>query len=123
MIKKTRKHDEQDLQVSVAQLLDSIPIFKDKWCHVPNGGARDAKEGARLKKMGVKKGVPDILIFKMTKNFYLGFALELKSKTGKITADQEAWLLSFKAEGWATEVCDNIDDVMRIITVYYGIKF
>lgn len=134
MIKNPHKHEEQDLQVAVAQLLDSIPMFRNKWCHIPNGGARDAKEGARLKKMGVKKGLPDILIFKKTyetmdKNCCFrinpcsGLAIELKSKTGKLTLEQEQWLISLKEEGWATEVCDNIDDVMRFLGVWYGIAF
>lgn len=28
--------------------------------HIPNGGKRNAREGARFKRMGVKAGVPDI---------------------------------------------------------------
>jgi hypothetical protein len=32
------------------------------WWHTPNGGSRDVREGARLKQIGVKAGVHDILI-------------------------------------------------------------
>jgi len=132
--KPKRKHEEQDLQISVAQLLDSITMFRNKWCHVPNGGARDAKEGARLKKMGVKKGVHDNLIFKNIKwldtcqsfferKFYTGLAIEIKVGKGKLTKEQLDWKKSLEEEGWLCIPCKTIDEVMALITKYYGIKF
>lgn len=46
--------------------------------HVPNGGTRNAAEGARLKASGVKAGVPD-LVFLAHQRFY---CLELKEPGG-----------------------------------------
>ena len=47
--------------------------------HVPNGGSRNAAEGARFKAIGVKAGVPD-LVFLAYQRFYL---LEFKEPGGK----------------------------------------
>jgi hypothetical protein len=47
--------------------------------HVPNGGSRNAAEGARFKAIGVKAGVPD-LIFLAHQRFY---CLEFKEPNGK----------------------------------------
>lgn len=53
-------HPEDALQRAVAKLLDHLGW---RWCHVPNGGKRGKTEAARLKGLGVKPGVPDVLIF------------------------------------------------------------
>lgn len=51
---------------------------------VPNGGARSRTEAAILKGLGVLPGVPDILLFFKGKVF----ALEIKTKDGRPTAEQ-----------------------------------
>lgn len=51
---------EDALQKSVARLLDSTGL---DWFHPANGEARNAITGAKLKAMGVKAGVPDVMIF------------------------------------------------------------
>ncbi len=46
------------------------------------------RAGARLKKKGVKSGVPDILIFE-PKGRYNGIAIELKTGNNKLTNNQK----------------------------------
>ena len=55
-----RKYPEDDLQMACAQYLDLMGWL---WCHVGNERKTSPRAGARLKKKGVKSGVPDILIF------------------------------------------------------------
>lgn len=57
-----RRHrlDEDALQRAVVQWL-TLAKPRCLWFHVPNGGARDAITGAKLKAMGVKAGVPDLV--------------------------------------------------------------
>lgn len=52
--------------------------------HTPNGEARDAATGARLKEMGVLPGIPDVLIL------WGGqlFAIELKKPGGRLSPAQ-----------------------------------
>ena len=51
---------EEQEQIKLAEYLDWKGYC---WCHVPNGGNRNVVTGAKLKKQGVKPGVPDVLIF------------------------------------------------------------
>src|SRR5690606_10086741 len=57
--------------------------------HVPNGGARDARTGAMLKAMGVKAGVPDMVV--IGPGSWVGL-LEIKpAKGGALSPSQKAW--------------------------------
>ena len=65
---------EDALQIATARLLDSTGLV---WTHVPNGGLRNKIVAAKLKRMGVKAGVPDVLIFNPAAE-NCGVAIELK---------------------------------------------
>jgi hypothetical protein len=117
-----RQHPEDDLQRAVAQYLD---IHGWLWCHCPNGGKRNAREAARLKGMGVKPGVPDVLIFEtwcevrgseptVFEFSGHGIAIELKSPKGRTTKTQDAWLAGLRRRGWKTAVCRSIDEVVEV---------
>ncbi len=85
----------------MARYLDARGL---RWCHVPNGGNRSAKTGALLKAMGVKAGVPDILIFSRI-GVWRGVAIELKSSGGIVRDTQREWLDGLEADGWVCRVC------------------
>ncbi len=80
-----RKHDEDDLHITVAQYLDLALPERAVWTTIPAGGGGKVR-GARLKAMGYKAGFPDIQIF------YEGrvICLELKSKKGRLSPAQKA---------------------------------
>lgn len=85
------KVTEHDLQRALCLWLDGNPDRNGTprvtpalapgvvYFHVPNGGSRNAAEGARFKQIGVKAGVPD-LIFLAHQRFY---CLELKEPGGR----------------------------------------
>lgn len=52
---------------------------------IPNGGQRDAREGANLKAQGVLAGVPDLCIIR-PKNVVIW--VEMKAKGGKVSPAQ-----------------------------------
>jgi hypothetical protein len=58
---KPRPPTEEQEQRTLALWLNLHPLIM--WCHVPNGGHRDPRVAAKLQGLGVKPGVPDILIF------------------------------------------------------------
>src|SRR5262249_4316764 len=68
------------------------------WLHVPNGGARDAKTGAILKRMGTLAGASDFLLWHQGNSF----ALELKAPGGRPTEAQLDFLARFN-EAAATQ--------------------
>lgn len=86
---------------------DLLALHKLPWVHafaVPNGEARSARTGARLKRMGVRAGEPDIIILTQGRCF----GLELKAAGGRLSAEQrqvqaewrEAGSVYFVASGW-----------------------
>jgi len=96
------------------------------WCHVPNGGNRDAVTGAKLKKQGVKPGVPDVLIFEVPEEYWKdgmnislgglrahGIAIELKrQKGGRLRDSQKKWLDKLQSQGWLTLVAHGADEAI-----------
>ena len=65
------------------------------WFAVPNGGSRDAREAANLKRQGVTAGVSDLILFHDSRFF----ALELKSETGRLSEAQMAFLAAVNDAG------------------------
>ena len=116
---KLPSRPEEDEQRAVAQYLD---MRRDLvWCHVPNGGARHAAEGGKLKAQGVKAGVPDILVFNATKEGHVGTAIELKRRDGgKTTIVQIEWLCNLKNNRWATALCHGSDEAIDVLKRLYG---
>lgn len=89
------------------------------WCHVPNGGKRDKRVAAQMRRHGVMPGVPDILIFtpghdgKPT-------AIELKRiKSGRVSKEQKQWLVDLAECGWHTEVSKGADAAWELINERY----
>ena len=118
-----RNHYEDDLQMAVAQYLDLKGYL---WTHFPSGGQRHVRVGAKLKRMGAKRGVPDCLIFEPfsflsdvgVTHGGPGIAIELKKpKTstvaGRLSPAQEWWLMELKRRGWMVRVCVSIDEVIE----------
>ena len=58
--------------------------------HSPNGGARNKKEGARFKTMGVRKGFPDLILL-IPNRRYPYLCVELKTEDGRQSPEQKAY--------------------------------
>lgn len=84
---------------------------------VPNGGARDPREGARLKAEGVKPGVSDLLLPLRRDGFY-ALWLELKAPGKTPTPQQHAWLRRMARAGYRAEWRDNWLDAAAVIADY-----
>lgn len=66
---------------------------------IPNGGARDPRVGAMLKREGVKRGVPDLSL-PVPRGGYHGMYIELKSEKGRPTPEQKYWLSVLTEQGY-----------------------
>lgn len=71
--------------------------------HVPNERS-DKVQASVLKKMGVRKGVPD-LILPVPSGHYHGLFIEMKKVGGVVSDDQLWWLEHLRANGYAIAVC------------------
>lgn len=106
--KPTKKTEFNEQRILVDWLDNKNILF----CHVPNGGLR-RNTAAFYKHIGLKKGVPDILIFTKPPRWpsIRGIAIELKVSSG-LRKEQKEWLLSLKSENWITYVAYSGEDAI-----------
>ncbi len=100
-------------------LEDTIQIHLVQWCrmhksgilrnvfHCPNGGNRNQVTARRLKGMGVMPGVPDLLLPLPGGGIYW---LELKTKKGRLSANQKAFHARLKELGHRVETAYGFED-------------
>lgn len=84
---------------------------------VPNGGARNAATGRRLKDEGVLAGVADLFLSVPGKGKH-GLYIELKTLKGVVSDRQKAFADNVMGMGYAWEVCRTFDDFRRVVTGY-----
>lgn len=113
---------EDALNVAVANYI-KLQYPNAFFAHVPNGGSRNVIEAVKLKKMGVRKGLPDILIFQRKffkdKSSYAGLFIELKIKPNKPTEEQIFAMNELRKNGWNGDVCYDFDSAKIIIDNYF----
>ena len=85
--------------------------------HTPNGGKRDAFVGAQMTALGVKRGVPDLLL-PLQRNGHTGLAIEFKSLTGTTTPHQDAFLSYLRSQGWHTAIARTAEQGQHILAQY-----
>lgn len=90
--------------------------------HIPNEGKRSARYGAELKRLGMRKGFPDLFLPKARKGFY-GLFIELKRDVkSKPTIEQMNWIAKLNAEGYFATVCYGAEAAIREIENYFKEK-
>jgi len=111
--KKVPTEDSEQIKVCVA--LDKLGLL---YYAVPNGGRRGYFEACKLKRTGVKAGVPDICIAEPRSPYY-GLYLELKRvKGGVVSPEQKNWIEQLRARGYRAEICRGADEAMAVIKDY-----
>lgn len=106
-----------------ATLMEWAMLMENRWpqlrllFHVPNGGARSKSEAGRMKRQGVKAGVPDLML-PVARGGYHGLFVELKAEKGSLTAEQKEWIRSLQEQGYAATVCKGLDEAIWTITNY-----
>ena len=80
---------ESEIQIACNQLLNELKeIYIFRHFHVANEGKRSVQYFIKLKKMGVRAGVPDFIIeYPDAKILYV----ELKNETGQLSNSQKLW--------------------------------
>lgn len=122
-----RQQPEADFQKSLCQFLDLYRTPNGKrldYFHVPNGGMFPVQYRVKLKKIGLKSGVPDLLIITNCEQasnktysgyiHYNGIALELKAGKNKTSPEQDKWHEIFRQHGWLVAVVYSIEDVQKL---------
>lgn len=89
--------------------------------HVPNEGKRSVYSGAELKRAGLKKGVPDVML-PVARKGYNGLAIEMKAGKNNPTEEQKKWLTGLAKEGWLCYVCRGYEAAATVLGEYMDIK-
>lgn len=89
------------------------------WAHIPNEGRRTPFERYKLKYLGAKAGVPDLMIF-TPNDHYNGLAIELKYKKNKPTANQKIWLDQLAKNNWLAVWLNDYEQCINLIDKYFA---
>lgn len=94
----------------------SIPELKAVF-HVANERKTSIAHGVRLKRKGVRSGIPDVFCL-IPNNDYHGLLMEFKSEKGKLSKTQEEYLKLFYALGYCVRVARSADEAISILKTY-----
>lgn len=92
-------------------------VIADYLLAVPNGGRRNAREGARLKAEGVKPGVSDLLL-PLRRGGYGSLWLELKAPGERPNPRQCEWIERMTLAGFLAVWVDDWTKAAQVITDY-----
>ncbi len=91
--------------------------------HVPNGGHRNKVVAAKLKKEGVKAGVPD-LWFMQARGAHPALVIEFKAarpNSAAVSKEQKQWLTDLAAQGFSCHVAKGIDEAQALVRAYMAL--
>lgn len=118
---KTRKHQgnaEDDLQMQCVRWFRlQYPQLARLLHHSPNGGRRDAREGARFKQMGTQAGFPDLILLVASQGYH-ALLLELKTRTGRQQDSQKEYQQLAEAQGYRYVVIRSLEAFMDEVNTY-----
>lgn len=84
---------------------------------IPNGGRRNVREAARLKKEGVLAGVADLFLAYPKGQFH-GLFIEMKSQKGVLQNTQKDFKYNVENQGYAYTICKSLDDFKSTVYMY-----
>ena len=110
---------ESEIQIACNEYLNYLAnTYYFRHFHVANEGKRSISYHAKMKRMGLKSGCPDIII-----EYFPGKLLyiELKNEKGKLSNNQKLWAVQSKAlgtphfvvKGGLTECLDQIKEIIH----------
>lgn len=117
---KISEHDHQKSLVHWAKLASGkYPQLKLLYA-IPNAAKRSPKIAAMMKAEGLQSGVPDLCL-PIGNGAYLSLYIEMKTKGGKVTENQNNWHEALKSAGHKVAVCWSFEEARNVIVEYLGI--
>jgi len=102
---------EEKIQAAVIQHLELRSRPGVVFWHTPNGGWRRPAEAGRFKALGVRAGMPDLMLLA---NGQL-FGLELKAAGGKLSPSQIEAHEAMRAAGATVETATGLDAALEAL--------
>nr|WP_300312801.1 VRR-NUC domain-containing protein [Halomonas sp.] len=98
----------------------SVGELYDHLYHVPNGGHRNKKTAADLKRQGVKAGVSDLVV-RQARGGWHGLYLEFKAtppRDADLADSQEKWLEGSEYQGYCAVLARGYEEAKRALIEY-----
>ena len=114
-----REHDEQCALFQWALSQVCVHPELTMLYAIPNGGHRHKAVAAKLKREGVKAGVPDICL-PVARGGWHGLYIEMKVGQNKPTKHQERWLENLNEYGYLSVVCWGFEEARQTLIAYLG---
>jgi len=111
------EHHEQCALVQWAMMQGGPMRDARKLFAIPNGGRRDAITGARMRREGVKRGVPDLCLPVARKGRH-GLYIELKTARGRTTPEQREMIEQLREDGYEVAVCRGWEQARLVVEDY-----
>lgn len=89
--------------------------------HIPNEGKRSIAYAVRMKKMGLRSGVPDLCL-PVARGKWHGMYIEMKADGGKPTIEQSAWQCKLTTQGYLYVVAWSFEYARDAILAYLDTK-
>ena len=89
--------------------------------HIPNESVGGQGWLVRNRQMGVKSGVPDLML-PIPARGYHGMFIEMKTKNGRLSNDQKRWLDILNTFGYLAVVAYGWEDARCQILSYLGVS-
>ena len=102
------KRPEQQIHKAVVQNLAARSMPGVFYFHPANGGKRGIIEAKIFKSLGVRAGVPDLIVLYRSQVF----GLELKATNGRVTPLQRQTLNDMEVAGARTAVAHSLDEAL-----------
>lgn len=108
--KAPRVHQsETALHIAIADIPRRFCRADWLWWHTPNGEVRDPRTAAKLKAMGVRPGVPDLVLLGPDGRLH---CIEIKTHDGRLSDEQSQFREFCIARGIPFVVAYTIDDAI-----------
>ncbi|WP_261375743.1 VRR-NUC domain-containing protein [Yersinia frederiksenii] len=120
-VRKVNHQPETEEQAALIEWADKTVIdgicIGDYLIHIPNEGKRGPKAARDAKRLGLRKGVPDLFLA-LPRGGYAGLWIEMKALNGKPTLDQNQWLNKMNEIGYLATIKFSCVEAMKTITEY-----
>lgn len=108
--------EEDAIQTAVVAYLDLVLIPPAFCVHVANN-PRSKVDGPRLKRLGLRKGFPDLLVFTPEKII----ALEVKAEKGTVSPEQMVMHSNLRMNHVDIAVVRSVDETEKVLK-WFGIE-
>lgn len=107
-VRKVNHQAETEEQAALIEWADKTVIdgicIGDYLIHIPNEGKRGPKAARDAKRLGLRKGVPDLFLA-LPRGGHAGLWIEMKTNKGILMEVQAEWISRLTIAGYMAKVC------------------